>query len=187
MQIRKIRPEDAAAVAAIYAPYVQNTTFSFEYDAPDAAEITRRMTSLTPQFPWLAAVEDGRLLGYAYAGPNFVRSAYAWGADLSVYLARDALGRGIGRRLYKALEQILFRQGYQVLYGVVTGENERSCRFHESMGYCRRAEFPSTGFKHGKWLSTFWYEKRLRLEVPQAPPVSWLQLDLDDILEGEDE
>ncbi len=90
-------------------------------------------------------------------------------------------------RLYEVLETILHRQGYQVLYGVVTGENERSCRFHEAMGFTLRAEFPNAGFKKGRWIGTYWYEKRLRQEDPLSPPVPWLQLDLSDILKGEDQ
>ena len=165
MLIRSARPEDAAAVAAIYDPYVSESTVSFEYDAPSAAEIARRMGELMPHYPWIAAEEDGVLLGYAYAGPHSSRQAYCWGAHLSVYVSDRALGRGVGHELYGTLEKILFRQGYHVLYGVVTGENDRSCRFHEAMGFIRRAEFPAAGFKHGKWLSTFWYEKRLRQEI----------------------
>ncbi len=187
MLIRKIRREDAAAVADLYAHYVLDTTASFEYDAPTAEEIARRMDALTPQFPWIAAEEDGVLLGYAYAGPHSPRQAYCWGAHLSVYVAETALGRGVGHRLYEALETILYRQGYQVLYGVVTGENDRSCRFHEAMGFTLRAEFPNTGFKLGRWIGTYWYEKRLRQENPVSPPVPWLQLDLSDILKGENQ
>ena len=187
MLIRKIRREDAAAVAALYAPYVENTTISFEYLPPKAEEIARRMDTLTAQFPWLAAEEDGVLLGYAYAAPNSVRTAYCWNANLSVYVTEAAMGRGVGHRLYEALEKILDRQGYQVLYGVVTGENTRSCRFHEAMGFALRAEFPNAGFKQGRWIGTYWYEKRLRTEAPAQPPISWRELDIEDILKGEAE
>jgi len=185
MLIRPICPEDAPTVAALYAPYVLDSTASFEYDAPTAEEIARRMELLTPQYPWIAAEEDGCLLGYAYASPHSERMAYGWDTHLSVYVAREALGRGVGHRLYAALEEILRRQGYQVLYGVVTGENERSQRFHETMGFVLRAVFPDAGFKHGRWISTCWYEKRLGKELPSQFPVSWRTLDLGDILKGE--
>ena len=100
MLIRSARPEDAAAVAAIYDPYVSESTVSFEYDAPSAAEIARRMGELMPHYPWIAAEEDGVLLGYAYAGPHSSRQAYCWGAHLSVYVSDRALGRGVGHELY---------------------------------------------------------------------------------------
>lgn len=185
MLIRPICPEDAQTVAALYAPYVLDSTASFEYAAPTAEEIARRMELLTPQYPWIAAEEDGCLLGYSYASPHSERWAYSWDAHLSVYVAREALGRGVGRKLYAALEEILRRQGYQVLYGVVTGENERSRHFHETMGFVLRAVFPDAGFKHGRWISTYWYEKRLGKELPSQFPVSWRTLDLRDILKGE--
>ena len=176
MHVREAKLQDAAAIAAIYAPYVETTTVSFEYTAPAAGEMRLRMEELLPQFPWLVAEEDGVILGYAYAGPNFSRMAYAWGADLAVYLAPEACGKGIGRKLYEELLRILTAQGYCVAYGVVTGENTVSCRFHEAMGFTLRAEFPKTGFKFGRWCSTFWYEKRLRDEDPTELPKPWQEV-----------
>lgn len=177
MQIRMAEISDAAAIAAIYAPYVAETTVSFEYVPPTAAEMALRIEQTLRQFPWLVAEENGRILGYAYAGANFERAAYMWGADLAIYLAPDAQGRGIGRNLYEQLLRMLKKQGYCVCYGVVTGENQGSCRFHEAMDFTLTAEFPKTGWKFGRWCSTLWYEKRLRHDSPTEPPRAWQEVE----------
>ena len=176
MEIRMARGADGAALAAIYRPYVEKTTFSFEYEAPTAEEMTRRVEETLRQFPWLVAEEDGKVLGYAYAGPNFQREAYLWGADLAVYVDASAQGRGIGRALYERLLRMLKEQGYCVAYGVITGENTGSCRFHEALGFALRAEFPKTGWKFGRWCSTLWYEKRLTDALPAERPRSWREV-----------
>lgn len=178
MPIRMAELGDAAAIAAIYAPYVAETTFSFEYTPPTGEEMRCRMERIMKQFPWFVAEENGSIVGYAYADSNFERAAYKWGADLAVYVAPEAHGSGIGRDLYERLLHILGQQGYCVVYGVVTGENEGSCRFHEAMGFTLTAEFPKTGWKFGRWCSTLWYEKRLRENDPAELPRSWREVAL---------
>ena len=118
--IRIAEERDIPAILEIYGPYVLNTTITFEYDVPTREEFTRRFRDITRQFPWLVYEEDGEILGYAYASAPYARAAYAWCAEPSVYLKPEARGRGIGRKLYAALEQILDCQGYQVLYALVT-------------------------------------------------------------------
>lgn len=186
--IRIATIEDVPEMLAIYAPYVENTTVSFEYTPPSLEEFTRRFVSYTRQFPWLVWEEDGRLLGYAYASAPFTRAAYGWCAEPTVYLRPEARGRNIAARLYAALEEILWRQGYQVLYALVCGENMPSRRFHEKQGYRKAAEFPDIGFKMGRWLSLIWYEKRqIMVKSSIISPCSWSEVvhnaeSLDDIL-----
>ena len=172
--IRIAEERDIPAILEIYGPYVLNTTITFEYDVPTREEFTRRFRDITRQFPWLGYEEDGEILGYAYASAPYARAAYAWCAEPSVYLMPEARGRGIGRKLYAALEQILDCQGYQVLYALVTQENEASLRFHERCGYRVSVLFPNCGFKFGRWLGVIWMEKRLKsVEIPSYPPISW--------------
>ena len=172
--IRIAEERDIPAILEIYGPYVLNTTITFEYDVPTREEFTRRFRDITRQFPWLVYEEDGEILGYAYASAPYARAAYAWCAEPSVYLKPEARGRGIGRKLYAALEQILDCQGYQVLYALVTQENEASLRFHERCGYRVSVLFPNCGFKFGRWLGVIWMEKRLKsVEIPSHPPISW--------------
>ena len=172
--IRIAEERDIPAILEIYGPYVLNTTITFEYDVPTREEFTRRFRDITRQFPWLVYEEDGEILGYAYASAPYARAAYTWCAEPSVYLKPEARGRGSGRKLYAALEQILDCQGYQVLYALVTQENEASLRFHERCGYRVSVLFPNCGFKFGRWLGVIWMEKRLKsVEIPSYPPISW--------------
>lgn len=165
--IRFASETDAAAIAEIYRPYVLETVFTFEYEPPDELEFAARLRQTLKNFPWLVAEQDGRLLGYAYASRAFARAAYGWDADLSIYLRPEAQKQNLGRGLYSLLEQMLALQGYQVVYCLVTSGNEGSCRFHERMGYRLTASLSDCGFKHGRWLSVHWYEKRL---CPPVPP-----------------
>ena len=168
---------DIPAMLAIYAPYVENTTYSFEYDVPCRREFMQRFYTVTAQFPWLVWEEEGRVLGYAYGSAPFERAAYRWCAEPSIYLHPDVHGKGIAQKLYAVLEAILKEQGYQVLYALITEENAASVRFHEKMGYHSCATLPNCGFKHGRWLGLVWMEKRLKIvETPSAFPRSWLSI-----------
>ena len=175
--IRIAKESDIPAMLAIYAPYVENTTVSFEYEVPTREEFSRRFLSITRQFPWLVWEENGQVLGYCYACAPFTRAAYQWCAEPSIYLAPQAKGRGIAQKLYEALEVILEKQGYQVLYALVTQENLPSLGFHGKMGYEKRMILPNCGFKQGRWLGLCWLEKRRKaVESPSQPPVSWLSI-----------
>lgn len=171
--IRAATIKDVPDILEIYAPYILDTAITFEYDVPSLEDFKQRFLSISEDHPWLVWEEDSKILGYAYAEKPFVRAAYQWAADLAIYLRPEAQGKGIGRKLYTAVEEILRKQGYHLCYGVVTSVNERSCAFHEAMGYVRQAEFPDCGSKFGKWYGTIWYEKRLQEGAPQNAPVSW--------------
>ena len=175
-----IRPAellDVPAMLGIYAPYVEETAVSFEYAVPSEEEFRARVEKVQGFYPWLVAEQEGRVVGYAYASPPYSRAAYRWCAEPSVYLRPEARGRGIGAKLYAALEKILALQGYQVLYALITSENTASLRFHEKQGYSKRAEFPHCGFKFGRWLGIYWYEKRTEpVKIPSNPPTPWPQL-----------
>ena len=170
--IRIATTADIPAILEIYAPYIEKSTATFEYDMPGLRSFTQRFLAITEKFPWLVWEEDGKVLGYAYASAPYERAAFSWCAEPSVYLRPDARGRGIGRRLYAALEAILKDQGYQVLYALITDENVASIRFHERSGYVQKVHFPDCGFKFGKWLGLVWMEKRLTtVEMPNSFPV----------------
>ena len=172
--IRFATEEDLLQILAIYGPYVENTTYSFEYTVPTQEEFLRRFRSVTEQFPWLVWEEDGKLLGYAYAAAPFERAAYRWCAEPSIYLAPEAQRRGIGRKLYEALENILQKQGYRLLYAIITDENEGSLQFHSRMGYAPLAHFPGCGFKHGRRVGICWMQKELPfVENYENFPLPW--------------
>lgn len=169
MAIRRAAPSDAARMLEIYSWYVKNTAITFEYDAPTLAAFTGRIVDTTKRYPWLAIEEDGRVLGYAYAGPLYRRAAYDWSCEISIYLDRDARGRGFGQALYRALERELTRRGMRSLYACVAvpaGEADdyvtyASVRFHERMGFVHAGRFHKCGFKFGRWYDVAWLEKRV--------------------------
>ena len=172
--IRIAKETDVPEILAIYAPYVVNTTYSFEYEVPSPEDFLARFRKITAQFPWLVWEEEGKILGYAYGSLPFERSGYAWIAEVSIYLLPEAQGRGIGRQLYAALEKLLSLQGYHLLYSIITGENTDSIRFHEKTGYKFLADFPLCGYKHGRVLNVIWMEKRLKsVEIPITSPMPW--------------
>ena len=169
--IRVAKEADVQALLAIYGPYVEKTTATFECTVPTEAEFTARFREITSQFPWLVWEEDGVILGYAYGSLPFARAAYAWAGEVSIYLAPGAWGRGIGRRLYTALEKLMEYQGYRVLYAIVTEENTASLAFHEALGYRQVGVFSGCGLKFDRWLGVAWLEKHLdSVGIPSETP-----------------
>lgn len=152
---------DVSRILAIYRPYILNTCITFETEVPSERAFLERFETITAHYPWIVWEEKGKILGYAYGDRAFARAAYDWDADLSIYLSEDARGMGLGGKLYGCLEALLARQGYHNLYALVTGENERSCRFHERHGYERIGVQRDSGWKHGRWHDVIWYAKRL--------------------------
>jgi len=166
MTIRDARPLDAEGLLEIYAWYVRNTAVSFEYEPPTPEEFRRRMADVTAKYPWLVAEADGRLLGYACAGPFKGRAAYDWSCETTIYLDRDARGRGLGRALYEALEAALASMGVRNLYACIAyadaGDEALtldSPRFHEHMGYRTVGRFRKCASKFGRWYDMVWMEK----------------------------
>ena len=175
--IRIATTDDIPQILAIYGPYIEHSTASFEYTVPSEEAFRERFLRITKQFPWLVWEEEGRILGYAYASRPFERAAYQWCAEDSVYLLPQAQGKGIGKKLLTALEKILTYQGYRVVYAIITSENERSLAFHRRCGYAFLAEMPHCGVKFGKSLGIVWMEKRLSsVEIPSNTPFSWPEI-----------
>ena len=110
IRIRIATPADAKEILDIYAPYIRETAVTFEYEVPTLADFTRRMERTLAKYPYLAAEQDGRIIGYAYAGPLHDRSAYDWAVETSIYVRMDVKRQGIGELLYDALEEWLKNQ-----------------------------------------------------------------------------
>ena len=177
MAVRIAKVEDVPAILAIYAPYVEETAYTFEYTVPTMEEFTLRFQTITKQFPWLVWEEEGKVLGYAYACAPFERAAFAWCAEPAIYLCPEARGRGIGSALYETLEKYLKQQGYVVSYALITTSNTGSVAFHEAMGYQKTAFLPNCGFKHQGWHGIIWMEKRLNtVEMPTTMPIAFPKL-----------
>ena len=175
--IRHATDRDLPAMLAIYRPYVENTTYSFEYDVPSPEVFRARFFDHVAQFPWLVWEEEGAVLGYAYAGAPWERAAYRWCAEVSIYLHPSIHGRGVGRQLYAVLEDILRAQGYRVAYALITTENSGSVAFHEKLGYVYHSTFENCGYKMGRWLGVIWLEKWLNpLGQPAEFPKKWTEV-----------
>jgi phosphinothricin acetyltransferase len=170
--IRLARDDDAAQIAAIYRPFVENSRISFEEEAPGADEMQRRMTSDRPgYYPWYVAEEDARLLGYAASSAFRTRPAYRWTVETGVYLASDAQGRGIGRAVLSALIEMLARQGYAAAIGAIALPNDASVALHERLGFFHTGTYRQVGFKKGEWLDVGLWQKELapRSATPAEP------------------
>ena len=168
IRIRQAQARDAAMIAAVYAPYVRDTTISFETEPPAAEEMSRRIAAIVARHPWLVAEQGGRILGYAYAGEHRSRAAYRWDVDVAVYLAAEAQRRGIGRRLYLALFEVLRRLGYVNAYAGISLPNAASVGLHEALGFTPVGIYRKVGYKHGAWHDVGWWA--LGLVLPPSTP-----------------
>ena len=157
---------DAAAILALYAPYIEKTAITFETEVPSPESFERRVADIAAHFPYLLLEVDGELAGYAYAHRQAERAAFAWNAELSIYLKESFAGKGLGRVLYGLLEELLAMQGYVNFYGVITGSNAVSIALHEKMGYSIIGRHAHTGFKFGQWHDTVWLHKRVQDGAP---------------------
>lgn len=172
MRIRAARPGDAAAIAAVYAPYVNASAVSFETDAPDADAMRARMQAGGGLYPCLVGEEDdGALIGYAYAARFRDRPAYRFAVETSVYLRSAAAGRGLGRRLYEPLLAILEAQGFTQAIAAITLPNEASVRLHERLGFAPAGAYRRVGWKLGAWHDVgLWQRPLAPAGTPPAEP-----------------
>lgn len=168
MEIRKVTADDAKELLDIYAPYVEQTAITFEYDVPSVGEFVERIKKISSKYPYIAAVEDGKIVGYAYASAFKERAAYQWAVETSIYVDMQKRQNGVGRLLYEALEQRLREQGILnsnacISYAEVEDDHltNDSVHFHEKLGYELVAHFHKCGKKFGKWYDMVWMEKML--------------------------
>lgn len=165
--IRLATPDDAEQVQAIYAPYC-STPISFELEPPSVEEMRGRLTKILGQYPWLVWEEDGAILGYVYAMQHRERAAYLWSVDTAVYVRQGRQRRGVGKRLYTALFEVLPLQGYVNAYAGVTLPNPASVGLHEAMGFQPLGVYRQVGFKCGAWHDVAWFQRPLQPR-PVAP------------------
>ena len=159
MKIRATNPSDAGKIADIYNHYVRHTTITFEEEQVSSEQMALRIEKVTRSgLPWLVAEEDDEILGYAYAGQWHERSAYRYTVEPSVYLSPDAVGRGLGRLLYRQLLEDLRQKGIKNVMGVIALPNDQSVGLHESFGFEKVGEFSDVGFKFGKWISVGYWQ-----------------------------
>ncbi len=163
IEIRPARPADLPRIAAVYADAVLNGVASFELEPPDEAEMAARFARITGAgLPWLAAEIDGRLVGYAYAGPYRPRPAYRFTLENSVYVDPEARGAGVGHALLARLIDAAAALGCRRMIAVIGDSgNAASIGLHRALGFTPAGVLRSVGWKHGRWLDSVLMERAL--------------------------
>jgi len=170
LSLRLASAADGAAVREVYRPYVETTAISFETAVPTAAEMGRGIRDTLPTYPWLVAERGGRVVGYAYGGRYMERAAYDWTVATSVYCAVDALGQGVGSRLYGGLFSILEAQGFVTAVAGIALPNPASEAIHARFGFRPIGVYPAVGFKDGAWHDVLWLSRPVGPAPPPAHP-----------------
>jgi phosphinothricin acetyltransferase len=160
-RVRDATADDAAACAAIYAPYVERTAITFEAEPPAAAEMARRIAACAAGHAWLVLEDDGAVTGFAYGGPHRERAAYRWACEVSVYLRTGLRRSGGGRALYEALLARLEQRGYRTALAGMTLPNEASAGLHRALGFEPAGVYRRIGWKHGAWHDVAWVQRAL--------------------------
>ncbi len=180
LKIRIASVKDAAALLGIYAPYVEKTAITFEYEVPSLQEFEKRIENTLKKYPYLVAEVDGKIAGYAYASIFKERAAYDWAVETSIYIDKKLKRMGIGRKLYSVLEEILKKQNILNLNACVAFADieddflkNDSVHFHEKCGYSMVGKFHNCGYKFCKWYSMVWMEKFLGEHNENPEPVKW--------------
>jgi L-amino acid N-acyltransferase YncA len=168
-QVRPASAQDAAACAAIYAPYVTDTAISFETDPPSPAEMADRISAASRGHAWLVLEDEGRVVGYAYGARFHRRGAYRWACEVSVYLELGRRRTGGGRALYEALLERLTERGFRVAVAGMTLPNDASVGLHRAMGFEPVGTYRRIGFKHGSWHDVAWTQRILATGVDPPP------------------
>ena len=187
INIRVATVEDAQQILQIYAPYIEKTAITFEYEVPVLEEFRGRIQHTLKKYPYLVAEEAGEILGYAYTGPFKERAAYDWAVETTIYVKEDKKQRGIGKLLYQALEEISKAQNILNMNACIAyPENEdehltkNSVQFHEHLGYQMVGTFHQCGYKFETWYHMVWMEKFIgehRENQPDIIPFPELKLE----------
>lgn len=161
--IRTATVNDAAAIAGIYNHYVLNTIVTFEEQALQVHEMAGRIaTTLESNLPWLVFEQSGQILGYTYASKWKSRCSYRFSLETTVYLEKDATGRGLGKGLYAALIDTLRPTQMHALIGGIALPNPASVALHEKLGFVKIGQFREVGWKLSQWIDVGYWELMLR-------------------------
>ena len=160
--IRPARLADAAALLAIYRPFVTDSAVSFELVPPPVAEFEERMKKALESWAWLVAENDEGPVGYAYATSHRPRGAYRWAVETSAYVHAGHRGQGLGKRLYRELLPILTDKGYCTAYAGIALPNDASVALHRAVGFTPVGVFERAGWKFGRWHDVSWWQLALR-------------------------
>ena len=162
IDVKSACPDDAEAIAAIYAHHVLNGTASFEQDPPSASSWRDKIEAvLASNWPFLVAESEGQVVGYSYATQFRDRPAYRFTCENSIYVHPRHVGAGIGKTLLAALINAARKSGFRQMIAVVGGAEPASVALHKSCGFNEAGRMKSVGFKFGKWLDTLYMQRSL--------------------------
>jgi|SoiMethySBSTD1v2_1073268.scaffolds.fasta_scaffold73284_2 phosphinothricin acetyltransferase len=170
IEVRFTRAEDLSAVCRIVNHYIETTAINFRGAPQTPEEWLRDFRELRTRYPWLVAEAGGEVLGMAYAGPWKTRAAYDWCAEVTVYVAHETRGRGVGRALYRRLFELLDQQGYRTAVAIIALPNAASVALHEAFGFSHAGTLRGIGYKLGEWRDVgFWQrDSRPAGDAPQT-------------------
>ena len=172
--IRLANSSDAVSILDIYAPFILNTSFTFETEVPTPEAFVQRIIKYQEKWPWLVCEIDGMVAGYAYATHHRERAAYQWCVESSVYVHDNFQQKGIAAALYAALLEILKYQGCRNVYAGITLPNEKSTAFHKRFGFSWLADYENIGYKLGKWNTVSWWQLKLNeYSIDPATPLKF--------------
>src|SRR5579863_6440583 len=166
IQIRSATIADAAALLAIYRPFVEVSAVSFEVVAPTVEQFGARIAKAVDGWAWLVAERDGECIGYAYGSTHRERAAYRWSVEVSAYVQASHHRQGVGTALYRALFAILASKGFCNAYAGITLPNAASVALHRGLGFQSIGVFKAVGRKFGKWHDVAWLQRALRASPP---------------------
>jgi L-amino acid N-acyltransferase YncA len=169
-RVRRATPDDAAACADLYRPYVLDTAITFETEVPTVAEFAERITKALATHEFLVLDVDGGIAGYAYAQTFNPRAAYRWSVETSVYIAQDRRHTGGGRMLYTELLQRLAQRGFRRAFAGIAQPNEASNALHAAFGFRPAGDYRRVGWKLGAWHDVTWWQLDLLAPEDEVDP-----------------
>jgi L-amino acid N-acyltransferase YncA len=161
--LRSVTPDDAAALTAIYAPFVATNAVSFETQVPTAREMKARITAGEPTFPWIAAVDEdsGVILGYAFAKPFRAGATYRFVVEVAMYTVGEIEGQGVRRSLLSSLIATLTAQNFTQAICTLMTPNDKLILLYEAMGFRRAGVYREVSFKNGQWHDVGLWQREL--------------------------
>jgi len=176
--VRASTTEDAGALAAIYGHHVLHGFGTFEEVPPTVQEMAARRQAIVERgLPYLVAEDAGQVLGFAYAGPFRPRAAYRYTVEDSVYVAPEAVGRGVGKAVLAAVLRECEAFGIRQIIAVIgDSQNAGSIGLHASLGFEHAGVGKSLGWKHGRWVDIVWMRKALNGGDESAPDTTGMIL-----------
>lgn len=179
MEIRFVKDSDLREVLDIYQYYIKNTDITFDYEVPLLPAFKDSLQETMMSMPFLVAVEENQVVGYAYANKFKGKKAYDWAVETTIYIDHKCTHQGIGVKLYDALFSILKELGYCRCYACITYPNPGSIAFHQKFGFEEVGMFHRSGYKFGRWIDMIYMELSLQETDDPQPPKSIHEIDFE--------